>query len=101
MSLVPFRSELLPSRSHLFDRDFLSLRDDMDNLMDNFFTRGVSSLPRISNMDFYPAVDIQEKDDKYLLEVDIPGMTEDEIDLDFHDNVLTLKGVKETAQLKV
>ena len=96
MSLVPFQSKLIPSRSNLFDRDFFSLRDDMDNLMNNFLTQGLSRLPRISNMDFYPAVDIQEKDDKYLLEVDIPGMTEDEINLDFHDNVLTLQGERKS-----
>ena len=96
MSLVPFKSDLLPSRSRLFDRDFLSLRDDMDNLMNNFFSPSTSIFPRISSMDFYPAIDIQEKDDKYLLEVEVPGMKEDEITLDLHDNTLTIKGERKS-----
>ena len=96
MNLVPFQSDLLPSRSSLWDRDFLSLRNEMDNLMNNFFTQGSFNRPLIRSMGYFPAVDIQEKDGKYLLEAELPGMAEDEIDLDLHDNILTLKGERKS-----
>lgn len=96
MSLIPLRSELMPTRPRLFDSDLMSFRDDMDNLMNSFFTQRMPTLPRMANVGFIPAVDCQEKDDKYLLEVEVPGMTEDEIDIDLHDNTLTLKGERKS-----
>ena len=96
MSLVPFRSELLPSRKDIFNQNFMSLRDEMDDWMNNFLTQSTMSRPRLRSVDFFPAVDIQDKDDKYVLEVEIPGMKEDEIELDLHDNILTLKGERKS-----
>ena len=96
MNLTPFRSELLPSRSSLWDRDFLSLRNEMDNLMNNFLTQSTFNQPLIRSMGYFPAVDIKEKDGKYLIEADLPGMAEDDIDLDLHDNILTIKGERKS-----
>ena len=96
MSLLPFRSELLSSSPRLFDREFFSLKDDMDSLMNNFFTQSISNLPRLSVTGSLPAVDIQDKNKKYLLEVEVPGLKEDDIKIDFHENTLTVKGEKKS-----
>mgnify|MGYP003687465735 CR=1 FL=1 len=97
MSLIPIQPELVPSHPHIFDQDFQSLSDDMDSVMNYFLQQNTSSFPGVSNEDFFPAIDIQEKEDQYLLNVEVPGMTKDDIDLDLHGNTLTLRGERKSG----
>lgn len=41
---------------------------------------------------FQPQVDVREKGDCYLLAFDLPGMSKDQIKIDFHDGRLTVSG---------
>ena len=41
---------------------------------------------------FVPAVDILEKDNEYVLEAEVPGMTKKDIHIDLRDGVLTISG---------
>ena len=41
---------------------------------------------------FSPAVNIYEEEDAIVLEAELPGLTAEEIDIDVHQNVLTLSG---------
>lgn len=41
--------------------------------------------------------DIIEKDDAYLVEAELPGMSKENIELDFKDNVLSISAKQETA----
>ena len=45
-----------------------------------------------SRESWMPSVDILEKDDKFILRAELPGMTEKDIDLKIEGNTLTLKG---------
>jgi HSP20 family protein len=96
MSLVPWRH----SSSPVFgtrggSNELTSFQREMNNLMSNFFNRSEIGWPSVSlDSSFYPSVDVKEKDDKYLLDADLPGMDEKEIEIDFHDNILTIKGEK-------
>jgi HSP20 family protein len=56
-----------------------------DNLMSQMFE---------TNM--FPSVDIREKDNKYLLDADLPGMKDTDISMDFHNNTLTIQGEKKS-----
>ncbi|MFP4484579.1 MAG: Hsp20/alpha crystallin family protein [Spirochaetaceae bacterium] len=47
-----------------------------------------------------PAVDVREEEDKYTLEADLPGMTQDDVDLHIENNVLTLKSSHEHEEEK-
>ena len=62
---------------------------DWDGLLDNFFTDTPVWNTRA------PAVDVQEKDDEYLMEVELPGLTDKDIELNVEDNILTLSSKKE------
>jgi HSP20 family protein len=44
-----------------------------------------------------PALDVVENDAGYRLKVDLPGMTQDQVDVQFADNVLTVQGKREEA----
>ncbi|MEU0094846.1 Hsp20/alpha crystallin family protein [Kribbella sp. NPDC006257] len=58
----------------------------MDQMMRSFGTRlepsGWSSFP----------VDIEETDDAYVVEIDLPGVTRDDVTLEWNDRELTIRG---------
>lgn len=65
---------------------FQNLANEFDRgFMPSTFRGGI-------DMDFSPAVDIEEKDGKYLVSADLPGMKKEEIKIDLEDNVLTISG---------
>jgi HSP20 family protein len=98
MSLVPWKSTSTApvTRSRVGD-ELASFQRDMNNLMGSFFNRGDFTSPLMSfDTSFFPSVDVKEKDDKYFLDADMPGLGEADIDLDFHNNILTIKGEKKS-----
>lgn len=45
---------------------------------------------------FTPPIDIQETDDAYIVEVDVPGMKKEDVHIEVHDDVLTIKGERKS-----
>ncbi|MGK7379354.1 Hsp20/alpha crystallin family protein [Planococcus sp. 1R117A] len=43
----------------------------------------------------YPQVDIKEKNELYELQVDLPGFTKDDIEIEYRDGYLEIRGKKE------
>ncbi|WP_024953838.1 Hsp20/alpha crystallin family protein [Sulfurospirillum arcachonense] len=41
---------------------------------------------------FVPKVNTRELDDAYYIDVDLPGIKKEDIDIDIHDGMLTIKG---------
>ena len=44
---------------------------------------------------FYPNVDIRNETNSYVMEADLPGLTEKDIDVNVENNLLTISSVKE------
>jgi HSP20 family protein len=44
-----------------------------------------------------PALDIAERHDAYLVLVELPGVSPDQVDISFEQNVLTIRGTKPAA----
>ncbi len=67
----------------------ISALGDWDKLMGEFFGSG-------PNMDHhgYPRVDIREEKDRYVLEAELPGMGEKDVEIKLRDSVLTLESAK-------
>ena len=60
--------------------------DDVDNWFDTgFFTELPETMWR-------PAIDVEEKDGKYLLRADLPGMKKNDIHVELKDGYMTLRG---------
>jgi HSP20 family protein len=75
---------------------FNRLRDEIDRLFDDFGfalpSRSVFSFqPRAAVI---PAMELAEGDGGYELSVELPGLEEKEIDVEFADGVLTVSGEK-------
>lgn len=48
--------------------------------------------------DWVPAVDIEDKNDKFIIHADIPGVSAKDIEIHLENNVLTIKGQRESEQ---
>ena len=68
-----------------FDRELSTRR--FSDLLDDFFNEAVSS----SNA-FVPGIDISETDDQFQVQVELPGMERDDIEVSLENNVLTING---------
>jgi len=67
----------------------LNLFDDMDRVFRSFFDD--DSLLNGSNL----RVDIREEDDAYLLEAELPGLTEKDIEVKVENDLLQIESKKE------
>ena len=78
-------------------REMMSLRDAMDRLFDDAFTRPLSGRDGWS----VPAVDMYQTDDEIVVKVALPGIKADEVQINITGEVLTLKGeVKQEEEKK-
>jgi HSP20 family protein len=85
---------LLPVRRKERERGSLaSLHDEVDDLFRSFFEDSpVWSAGR------WPAIDIAENEDEYVVKAEVPGCKADDIDISVHGNMLTISGEKEAEE---
>jgi HSP20 family protein len=70
-------------------RELDSLQGDMNRLFDRFFE---GRPPTGASRRWIPAMDLVETDDHLVLRGDLPGMTEDDVDIEIKDGMLTVSG---------
>lgn len=69
-------------------RDIEAFQSDMNRMFDSFFrSDGNSSVRR-----WAPAADVTESGDDLVLQMDLPGLTEDAVTVEVEDGVLTVSG---------
>jgi HSP20 family protein len=75
----------------------MSLRDAMDRLFDDAFTRPLSLRDGWSA----PAIDMFQTDDEIVVKAALPGIKADEVQINITGEVLTLKGeVKQSQEME-
>jgi len=72
----------------------LTLWNQFDDLFSDELFKGRRAMTR----SFWPAVDIEEVKEGYLLTADVPGMNPEEIDITVEDGVLSLKGERKSER---
>ena len=72
-------------------REINSLQQEMNRLFSTFFDTPTSGNGQ-SVRRWIPAMDLVETDDHYVLTADLPGLSQDDINLEFEGDVLTLSG---------
>ena len=80
---------LLPAKRS--GRGYFSLRDEMDGLLRSFFGAEDSNL-FAQHSGRLLALDIAEKPNEIVVKADVPGIKSDELDINVHDGILTIKG---------
>lgn len=58
------------------------------DIMDEFFSDAVATRQNA----FAPSIDISETDNQYMIDVEVPGMRKEDIDLNIENNTLTISG---------
>ena len=75
-----------PNNTSLIDWGF-------DNLIDRFFEDSV-----FTNITNLPRVDLKETDTNYVLEAELPGLTEKDFEVKIENDLLTLSSAKKTEK---
>jgi len=74
----------------------ISLFDDFDQFFENFFR----DAPMRGTGTQYPTIDIREENDRYVLEADMPGLTDKDVNVHVDNNMLYIESAKEDTQEK-
>jgi len=69
-------------------REMMSLRDAMDRLFDDAFTRPIS----VSGVSGMPAIDMYQTNDNVVVKAILPGLKAEEVDITVTGETLTLRG---------
>jgi HSP20 family protein len=69
-------------------REMITLREAMDRLFDDAFTRPMSA----SGVSVIPALDLYETSDEIVVRVNLPGMKSDDVQISVTGDMLTLRG---------
>ena len=75
-------------------RELNALQGEMNRLFNSFFDEGGGNGQRR----WAPAVDLIEREDSLVLKADLPGLSEDDVQIEVRDNVLTISGERRTDQ---
>jgi HSP20 family protein len=106
---APAETKGVPAPSDAEQHPLLSLRQEVDNLFDNFFSnfslgpfgrRAFEFDPfrrfggHLMVRDMMPSMDIRESDKEFHLTAELPGMDEGDIEVTLSDGMLVIKGEK-------
>lgn len=67
---------------------------DFDSFLDNF----IEDRGSLIKTDFTPSVNTREGENAYHVEVDLPGVKKDDINVDVKDNIVTISGERKTKK---
>ena len=73
-----------------FQRGF----ENFNSFLDNFIGKNTV----VNGIDFEPLVNKREGQYAYHIELDLPGMKKEEIDVDVKDNIVTISGERKTKE---
>jgi|RhiMetdeSRZDD1v2_1073273.scaffolds.fasta_scaffold329276_3 HSP20 family protein len=74
-------------------REMMTLREAMDRLFDDAFTRPFSLMREGGSSNWSsPAVDMYQTDQEVVVKASLPGVKADEVQISVNDDILTIKG---------
>jgi HSP20 family protein len=73
-------------------RDLDLLQGDVNRLFDAFFGARGTSRNGSAGQRWVPPMDLTEEMDEYVLRADLPGLGEEDIEIEVKDDVLTISG---------
>jgi HSP20 family protein len=73
-------------------RELTSLQNDMNRLFNTFFDTPSTGNGGNTPRRWIPAMDLVETDEHFVLKADLPGLAEEDVNLEVEDNVLTVSG---------
>ena len=79
-------------------RDLAAMHHRLDSLFNGVFRgAGDADSSDASNFsEWVPALDVIERDDSYVLRAELPGMSENDVEVTLENNQLTIRGMKQS-----
>src|SRR5688572_29980468 len=94
MSLIPFKSNLAAKSAY---NPFYSFRDEFDKLFENYLSTVPSSQKLETSMvDF--RINVIESEKHITVKAELPGVEEQDIDVQLTRDILTIRGEKKLAK---
>ncbi len=77
-----------------------TIQNEMNRLFNNFFDAptGHNGNGSGTSRRWIPAMDLAETPDHYVLRTDLPGLSDEDVNVQLEDNVLTISGERKTEQ---
>jgi HSP20 family protein len=98
-ALVPWRNnktDVTTKRDDFFD-PFVSFRREMDRMFDRFFD-GLPASTGTGWQALTPAVDVDETDKEMVITAELPGVSDNDVEVSLVGDVLTIKGEKKSEK---
>lgn len=76
------------------------LQRQINRIFEQFDEELSGGSSELSGGSFAPAMDVREDDDAYIVHLEVPGISRDDIELTIHDNTLVIRGSREQKQDK-
>ena len=70
-------------------RDLMSIQNELNQLFGRTFG---GEGERVRGADWVPPLDVHETSDRFVITVELPGLSPEDVDISMEDNVLTLTG---------
>ena len=92
--------ELQPEHANPFHQ----MRSEIDRLFDSFLTNGLTGLPRLAPVfgdgQVMPKVEVRESAKELVIDAELPGLKEEDVDVTLRDGVLRITGEKRAESEK-
>ena len=91
MTLVRWR----PTRDlPTFPTDILNIQREINRMFNGFFRGSAWDEDTLVPTFWMPSVDVAEHDNEYVVKVELPGVSKDDVNITMQDSVLTIRGEK-------
>lgn len=90
MSLIRWN----PARELSWPSDLSSMQREINRMFDNLFRGEMIDDGSFGLSMWTPAVDITEQDNEYVVKVELPGVSKDDVKITIESNILTVRGEK-------
>jgi HSP20 family protein len=81
---------------------FSAMRAEMDRVFDSFLGRGFGRFPALLRTEeddaVVPSIDVRESETEFVIEAELPGMNEKDVNVTLNNGVLTLSGEKKAER---
>jgi HSP20 family protein len=79
-------------------RELATIQGEMNRLFNTFFepSNGANGASSTALRRWIPAMDLVETDQDFVLRADLPGLSEDDVNIELEDSVLTISGERKS-----
>lgn len=81
-------------------RDLLNIQDEMNRVMDRFFSPDLFEGSDFSTSRWLPSMDVQEDKERFTISMELPGLSKDDVSLTVREGMLTIEGERKQEDEK-